>query len=429
MPSNFGTPAPIDFSALSQIGQQFGSTIKNRRMSNALSSLGPDASLEDMSRAMLAIDPALGAKMMIEARQADALSGYRQDQLALAQDKAAATDNRSNDVQLLDWATKNKLIPNYGGGAEPFRLGPDGGTTPDVTQLPAVLADKLMTVEQKSYAGKAGANRAEAEYLNTKKDQASEGVERALTGLSTTINSMDDASVENALGPWQGDSETLFGYNPRSIAARNLGAVANAIPGLGGKESTYEVRAEVDSYTTAIANAIKPYAKGGGAEGQWTNYDQQKLEDIVGRLAESKDKAEFNRRLGRTVERLNETFGLKIDPKVVAGVFGGKFADRPAGDETVDPAAAAADAAEASEAGEVPVNKVKTSTVLPDGTVVPPTEANAGVPGASRDPRGAYSGPAPAGTVMSDGQRRIVKGADGRWYDMATKKPLPAPRP
>jgi hypothetical protein len=62
-----------------------------------------------------------------------------------------------------------------------------------------------------------------------------------------------------------------------------------------------------------------------------------------------------------------------------------------------------------------PPTPVQTSTVRPDGTVVPPTEATASaVPGVTRDPRGPYNGPLPEGTVINNGEQRLVK-RGGKW--------------
>jgi hypothetical protein len=81
MPGNFGTARPIDFSALGQIGQQFGGIIKNRRLSNALSALGPDATWEERARAIEQIDPKLGLEYDMRNSRSNAIgdpqAGFR----------------------------------------------------------------------------------------------------------------------------------------------------------------------------------------------------------------------------------------------------------------------------------------------------------------------------------------------------------------
>jgi hypothetical protein len=68
---------PQNWGGLVALGGGLGHWNRRRQMGNALESLGPDATLEDMARALLDSNPEAALKTMIEARQAQALEAHR----------------------------------------------------------------------------------------------------------------------------------------------------------------------------------------------------------------------------------------------------------------------------------------------------------------------------------------------------------------
>jgi hypothetical protein len=339
MPGNFGTAGPIDFSALGQIGQQFGGIIKDRRLSNALSGLGPDASLEDIAAKLMEIDPALGVKTMIEARQADSLAGYRSGQIA-----NSATNAVPDDVKEMEWAIKNGYVKPPVQAPKPMQLGPSessGGT--NLFGQPAIIQKKFMSLEDQAKANEMGKAGGEREAREESRKRLSGNVEGSLRDILTQVQGMDDASFENALGPFQGQT-ALPGASKteeaRNFLAQQVGAIANATR-WGGKENTAEVRNIVKGGQAAIAAAIKPLVRSPG-EGVFSDKDQALLDNIVGDLTTVKDKAEFYRRLKGVKSRIKKSLGLDIElPELDAifqqGAAGKVIQDRAPMDMATDP--------------------------------------------------------------------------------------------
>jgi hypothetical protein len=152
--------------------------------------------------------------------------------------------------------------------------------------------------------------------------------------------------------------------------------------------------------------------------GAQSDYELRQIIAQAGELSKARTKEDFQDRLQTVLGNL-KAIGIPLNIPGVAAVTGGetaKSADRYANPQEAAPA----------QAGMAP-RSVKTFSIDPATGAESPTGVE--VPGAARNPNGAHTGPAPAGTVMSNGTRTIIKGADGRWYDQKTKKPLAAPRP
>jgi hypothetical protein len=95
---------------------------------------------------------------------------------------------------------------------------------------------------------------------------------------------------------------------------------ALAIPKLAGeitsrlnfsKYSPTEIRAAIFQGARALGAQVKSIVRGAG-EGVWTDRDQALVDQIVGDLAESRDIAEYRRRLTNAVDALNANFGMNI---------------------------------------------------------------------------------------------------------------------
>lgn len=130
-----------------------------------------------------------------------------------------------------------------------------------------------------------------------------------LNNLSKMTTQYDDASFENAVGPFQGATpDGLFSAGPIN-AARLWGEIRNWWD--GGNVAPSEVRSNIQGSTEALAAAIKPLIRAPG-EGVWTDQDQARLVSVVGDLAQARDKPEFERRLEAVRERIKANFNLDI---------------------------------------------------------------------------------------------------------------------
>lgn len=137
-----------------------------------------------------------------------------------------------------------------------------------------------------------------------------------LQNLNKMTETYDDASFTNAVGPIQGaDPDGLIRGAP-IMATRLFGEVANLVQ--GGGNSPSEVRSAIKSATETLAAAVKPLIRKPG-EGAWTDADQARLVSVVGDLAQSRDKAEFKRRLNNVRDNIASNFNIKIDFDAVGG--------------------------------------------------------------------------------------------------------------
>jgi hypothetical protein len=351
-------PTRIDFSDLAGIGQNIGGAIGQHNLGTAMKDAMTNGvyDYDKMIKVLAGRRPELAAKLATDRMAAESLAGYRRGQLGVATENA-----KSPDVQLLEWAGREGYLG--GGGVEPFRLGPDGGSAPrSLDNAPSVIQEKVLPIDRREElkeGGKLKAERADMEYKKTAYSRNAESVFRT---LRTTIKGVDNNSFENALGPFQGGQTSWLGSaDPRSMVAQQYGAIRNAWE--GGKESTSEVRDLITGSVEAVGAAIKPMVKLKGDP--WTDSDQQRLINIVGALQNSKTKEEFDRRLGYAVDRINDAWGLKIDKSAILG----DGAVAPAGPEmdmAIDPPPAAP-----------VVNRVPTVSLGADGQ---PIQAGAGSP-------------------------------------------------
>lgn len=143
-----------------------------------------------------------------------------------------------------------------------------------------------------------------------KQDGTIQGIEQGLQNLNAAVDTYDDASFTNAVGPIQGSApDGLLSSLPVN-AARLYGEVANFVQ--RGNTAPSEVRSKIVGDTEALAAAIKPLIRKPG-EGVWTDQDQARLVSIVGDLAQSRDKEEYRRRLNNVRDRIKSNFNLDIN--------------------------------------------------------------------------------------------------------------------
>lgn len=133
-----------------------------------------------------------------------------------------------------------------------------------------------------------------------------------IDNLARLPDDFSDFTFENATGPMQGDDKAgILG-----TAARAWGSLRNAF----GSKSTTEVRSRIAGDTEALAAAIKPLIRKPG-EGAWTDADQARLVSVVGNLALSRDKDEYNRALEGVRQRVKMNFGIDL-PRIGASSQG-----------------------------------------------------------------------------------------------------------
>jgi hypothetical protein len=292
---------------LSKIGSDIGGGLRQREINSALSDFNGDynaAANKLMQMGM--VDEA------VKLYGASALGDYRTGQLGVATERAYDPQKELMRQYL-------KANPNLFGApaAEGSRLGPS-----DLSGKPAFIQKEFMSLEGQAKANESGKAAAELESMQTRKERLGGNVEGSLRDILTQVQGMDDASVENALGPFQG--QTALPGASRSEEGRNfvsqqIGAILNATP-WGGKENTSEVRNIVRGGQAAIAAAIKPLVRGPG-EGVFSDKDQALLDNIVGDLTTVKDKAEFYRRLKGVQSRVKNSLGIDVSLPELDAVF------------------------------------------------------------------------------------------------------------
>jgi hypothetical protein len=370
MPSNFGTPAPIDFSALGQIGQQFGGLIKQRRVNSALADFSGDynaAANKLMQMGM--VDEA------VKLYSAGALGDYRAGQLGVAQQKAEPS-----------W--EEKLIAPYlpgAGSVEPFRLGPDEaeeaeangvvpppdpntGGRPSLENAPAKVQDVLGTNQDKARWKAEGTGAGERASFRKMIAETSPQVQGLIGQLSSIASSADPDTLGNALGPWQGLDvneedgffETLGKRLPQQYGALNnwweqgqKGGGREVDPTKQGGGYTDTLRDKVNNTSANLVNIIQRALRVPGIGAQ-SNAELQQLLNQVGKLNKSRTLEDFNDRLSNVIEGF-QNVGFAID--LPTGIQGGQVSEAPSAPN---------------------VRKVTTSVVRPDGTVESPAASMVG---------------------------------------------------
>jgi hypothetical protein len=370
MPGNFGTARPVDFSALGQIGQQFGGLIKQQRVNSALADFSGDynaAANKLMQMGM--VDEA------VKLYSAGALGDYRAGQLGVAQQKAEPS-----------W--EEKLIAPYlpgAGSVEPFRLGPDeaeeaeangvvpppdpnAGGRPSLENAPKKVQDILGSTADQSRWDEEGKGAGQRNSFRAAITEAAPQVNELVRGLVEQVATADNDTFENALGPWQGagEAETLTGaigqFFPQTAGSINNwweqgqkigGTELDPTKQPGGYTQT--LRSKVNATSATLVGAMQRLLRIPGIGAQ-SDYELRQIIAQAGDLNKSRTKADFQDRLSNVLSNL-KALGFPVEipsPDQVTGQGGGKFADR------LEP-----------EAGPTP-RKVQTSVVRPDGTVEPP---------------------------------------------------------
>lgn len=135
---------------------------------------------------------------------------------------------------------------------------------------------------------------------------------RNITGGLNELASLPDRfdSFDNAVGSFRGDQTSWAGQTVGTLG-RMWGSVTSAFERTSTSPS--EVRRAITGSTETLAASIKPLIRGPN-EGVWTDADQQRLNVIVGDLAQANTKDEYYRGLEGVRRRVEANFGLKLPP-------------------------------------------------------------------------------------------------------------------
>jgi hypothetical protein len=257
---------------------------------------------------------------------AGALGDYRSGQLAVAQTRAA-NDRPSVDEQIYDDFKAGKFTqPSYLGGpdeADAAEAAEAAGTAPTGVPgintvggkgLPRMIAEKILPVDEYERLKAGGQNAADVAEHGRKKDIASTNADAVMRGLLGDFNTFDDASIQNSLGPTQGNEVDMSKGWTANIGpglAQTAGTAMNWLE--GGKFATQEVRDAISTRVNALTNSIKSFVKVKGDV--WSDKDQALLTSITGNLQNANSREEFNRRYNRSVDAINDAFGLNLTTK------------------------------------------------------------------------------------------------------------------
>jgi hypothetical protein len=370
------------------------------------------------------------------------LAKYRDVQGQVALDKAQPSLDERMAEQWFSSQQPSRLGPDVESAVAAEEMESQGSGVPgvNITQPSGVNWEGAPGFITDKYAPKGEAKRQEVEgtklgernAFRSALTEAAPQINELVSTLVGQVRDADPGTFANALGPLQGVPpsedwrQTLTSGIPQA-----LGAAANYFekgskegfltgegkdlrfkePGELGGGFTDTLRTQILSTQASLVGAMQRLLRVPGIGAQ-SDYELRQIIAQAGELSKARTKEDFQDRLKTVLGNL-KAIGIPLNIPSVEQVAGSPQGGQVAG------------SAEPTEAPAV--NKVRTFSVDPMSGNMAPTGVQ--VPGATRNPNGAYAGPAPAGTVMSNGTRTIIKGADGRWYDQKTKKPLAAPRP
>jgi hypothetical protein len=272
MAFNFN-PAPIrtiaqDFSQLANLPDDYWKGQAKARqdaMRDELAALplGPDGApdLRAAATILMKNDPARGAQLLQSIQNQEAMTSYRNSDLAL---KERAMTLRES-------------------------------------QPPAAPKDPYTVTSEKE--------RAKFNAYTSRKQAQAPNLKAGLRNIKTYVDNLDNTSFENALGPLQGAEPGNIITQQLARVPRAGGEIANYFE--GGKTAPTEIRNQIGGSAQALSAAIKPLVRAPG-EGIWTDKDQELLDRIVGNLAESRNKSEFASRLQGVANRIQDNFGIDL---------------------------------------------------------------------------------------------------------------------
>jgi hypothetical protein len=350
-------PTPIDFSALAGIGQNIGGALGQHNLGTAMQgAIGPDGTYDynKMISVLAGRNPMLAAKLATQRLETEADNEYRRGMLAISQHNATKPppgDFRADPYGRIYDGNTGEYVGGGGGQQQA------GGSPTNPNWFPTRNQDEA----------KAGSHYKTAATANAELN-AMGNVPASDSGVSSVASGIADQSGDGILG--------MFAHSFTSANRQKFKNSASALINAFNRR---------DSGATINAN-------------EWRNAKELYI-PVPGDDAD-------------TVKLKASRRKAKLDS--IAGEAGPMFDPSAAVSEPSPTQEAAAPAAPAQSLA--PPIPVQTSTVRPDGTVVPPTEASAvsAVPGVTRDPRGPYNGPLTEGTIITDGQQRLIK-RGGKW--------------
>lgn len=287
-------------------------------LQTGVGALNQDMGIRDIKEGQAAGNQALGRMLMGEDASAAMANPYSADK---AMDYQAKERSATLAQQRAEALQRMKLEAQRNDPLYQARLGKVRAETDKIKNEGTVDAQRIgqltrMGIDPNSAEGLAYIangklpNAAVQQMLaRQQRQQTAPKITEGLTNLLRMTNDYDDASFSNAVGPIQGSTpDSLLSAAPANIA-RAWGEMANVVE--GGNANPSEVRSNIQGSTEALAAAIKPLIRGPG-EGVWTDADQARLVQIVGDLAQARDKPEFKRRLNAVRDRIKSNFDLDI---------------------------------------------------------------------------------------------------------------------
>lgn len=336
---------------LGRIGSDLGDWNKRRQLGNALSSLGPDASLEEMARAIQGIDPALGLKTMIEARQAQALEAYRRD--SLNQKAEPSVEDQLLRQYLTPRGPSYLSPPDTESAADAAEEAEASGVTgtaytrPSLDNAPAIVQQKLLPLQEQERLKNAGGKQGDREAFRAALSEQAPQVNELVKTLVSQVREADEGTFANALGPLQGVSppEDWRGTITSGVP-QTLGAISNYLekgseegfttgegknwrfkePGELGGGFTDTLRTQVLSTQASLVGVMQRLLRIPGIGAQ-SDYELRQIIAQAGELSKARTKEDFQARLSTVLSNL-KAIGIPLNVPGVEEVAGKKSTDR-----------------------------------------------------------------------------------------------------
>jgi hypothetical protein len=391
-------PSRIDFSALADMGQNIGGALGQHNLGTAMQgAIGPNGEYDynKMIGILAQRNPLAAAKMAMQAKEAEALAGYRHGQLGVSQ------ANSEPDALRIGRAWANGEIPGVPppSAAQPYQLGPTGETSSQPSGVPGVsLAqsslDNAPAAVQKELLPAQRLRELEKGAELKVKLKAEEPSDWALVNQAEEKFSLMEENIAKLLDDKGRPTEGL-----RSITGKyELNGVETPVRNSWLPDVTDKaVDASNTLKTSVIQIGLNTLAEmraaskqGASGMGQLSQQEGAKLEQSLTALQESGTPEEMARNLKRVQQHSRN---LRTALKYKYGKSHGRqWAPAPV-EQAPDPSDWVGDMANEPQ---------------------PAPEPASALPGVTKDPRGPYTGPHPDGTIITDGQTRLVR-QNGQW--------------
>jgi hypothetical protein len=392
---------PINFAALGEMGQNIGGALGLNSLNNAMQgAMGPDGKTPDFNKMVAVLasrgQGPLAAKLMTQKMEADALAGYRHGQLGVSQ------ANSEPDALRIGRAWANGEIPGVPPPAAAsdgaYRLGPTGETSSQPSGVPGVsLAqsslDNAPYAVQKELLPKQRQTELDKSAELKVKLKEEEPTDWALVNSLDTKLDLLETNINDQL-----DSKGRANEGLRKITGNyELNGVETPIPNNMLPDVTQTARdASATLKTTTVKIGLQVLAEmraasaqGASGMGQLAIQESEWLQQSLDALQQSTGPEQMARNLRRVQAHTKK---LRASMKHKFKMAHGKdWAPAPI-EQAPDP----------------------TDWVGDMANEPPAPEPASAVPGMTKDPRGPYTGPRPEGTVITDGQNRLIK-QNGKW--------------